>query len=109
MILEFCRPSLTGWGRFFGGAGWIAIFAVTLLIYFYAHYAFASITTHILAMFPPFVALLLLRHAPLGLVVFSFACFANFSAGLTHYGTTPSPMFFSRNYVSLARWWKIGF
>jgi divalent anion:Na+ symporter, DASS family len=95
-------------GSFLGGAGWITILAVTLLVYFYSHYAFASITTHLLAMYPAFVALLLLRHAPLGLVVFSFACFANFSAGLTHYGTTPSPMFFSKNYVSLQRWWLIG-
>jgi DASS family divalent anion:Na+ symporter len=96
-------------GSFLGGAGWITILAVTLLVYFYAHYAFASITSHLLAMYPAFVALLILRHAPVGLVVFSFACFANFSAGLTHYGTTPSPMFFSRNYVSLQRWWLAGF
>jgi DASS family divalent anion:Na+ symporter len=96
-------------GSFLGAAGWITIFTVILLVYFYSHYAFASITTHLLAMYPAFVALLLLRHAPVGLVVFSFACFANFSAGLTHYGTTPSPMFFSRNYVSLQRWWLAGF
>jgi DASS family divalent anion:Na+ symporter len=95
-------------GSFLGGAGWITVLVVTLLIYFYSHYAFASITAHLLAMYPAFVALLLLKHAPLGLVVFSFACFANFSAGLTHYGTTPSPMFFSRNYVSLKLWWTIG-
>ena len=31
---------------------------LTLLIYFYAHYFFASITAHMLAMFPPFVLLL---------------------------------------------------
>jgi divalent anion:Na+ symporter, DASS family len=99
-----------GWvGSFLGGAGWITLLVVTLLIYFYSHYAFASITTHLLAMYPAFVALLLLKHAPLGLVVFSFACFANFSAGLTHYGTTPAPMFFSTNYVSLRLWWTIGF
>jgi divalent anion:Na+ symporter, DASS family len=95
-------------GSFIGGAGWIVILVVTLLIYFYSHYAFASITTHLLAMYSAFVALLLQRHAPLGLVAFSFACFANFSAGLTHYGTTPAPMFFSRNYVSLRLWWTIG-
>ena len=32
---------------------------VTLVIYFYAHYAFASITAHVLAMFPPFVVMLI--------------------------------------------------
>jgi len=96
-------------GSSLNGAGWIIILSATLLIYFYAHYVFPSISTHLVALYPAFVALLLVKHAPLGLVVFSFACFANFSAGLTHYGTTPAPMFFSRNYVSLRLWWKIGF
>ena len=58
--------------------------AVALVVYFYAHYGFASITAHILAMFPPFAAVLLARGAPAGLVIFSFACFANFAAGLTN-------------------------
>jgi DASS family divalent anion:Na+ symporter len=85
------------------------LLAVALLIYFYAHYAFASITAHMLAMFPPFVAVLIARDAPPGLVVFAFACFTNFSSGLTNYGTTPSPMFFAHEYVPLKLWWRIGF
>lgn len=96
-------------GSTFGGIAWPAFLAIALLIYFYAHYAFASITAHLLAMYPPFLAVLIAEGAPLGLVVFSFACFANFSAGLTNYGTTPTPMFFAHGYVSLKRWWLIGF
>gem|GEM_PF-4379964 len=37
----------------------------------------ASITAYRLAMYPPFLALLILKGAPLGLVVFAFACFTN--------------------------------
>jgi DASS family divalent anion:Na+ symporter len=96
-------------GTAFGGMGWVVVLAAALLIYFYAHYGFASITAHMLAMFPPFAAVLLARGAPAGLVIFSFACFANLAAGLTHYGTTPSPMFFAHGYVSLKKWWKVGF
>jgi DASS family divalent anion:Na+ symporter len=92
-----------------GGAGWATLFAGALLIYFYAHYGFASITTHLLAMYSAFLAVLVARGAPLGLLVFAFACFANLAAGLTNYGTTPSPMFFAQEYVSLKQWWKIGF
>lgn len=92
-----------------GGAGWVTLFAGALLIYFYAHYGFASITTHLLAMYSAFLAVLVARGAPLGLLVFAFACFANLAAGLTNYGTTPSPMFFAQDYVSLKQWWKIGF
>jgi DASS family divalent anion:Na+ symporter len=61
----------------FGYLGWPALFAIALLVYFYAHYGFASITTHIVAMFMPFVAVLVAMGAPKGWMVFAFACFAN--------------------------------
>jgi DASS family divalent anion:Na+ symporter len=93
----------------FGGLGWPMLFGAALLIYFYAHYGFASITAHILAMYPPFLAILLAKNAPPGLMIYAFACFANLAAGLTNYGTTPSPMFFAQDYVSLRTWWRIGF
>jgi DASS family divalent anion:Na+ symporter len=97
-----------GVGHTFSGYGWAGLFAIALIIYFYAHYAFASITTHLIAMFPAFLAMLLGRGAPLGLMVYAFACFANLSAGLTTYGTTPAPMFFSQGYVPLKKWWQVG-
>ena len=90
-------------------ASWMTLFGVALLIYFYAHYAFASITAHLLSMFPAFVAVLLVKGAPVGLVCYAFACFANLSAGLTNYGTTPAPMFFSQGYVPFKTWWRVGF
>ena len=86
-----------------------ALFVVMLLIYFYAHYAFASITAHIVSMFPPFVAVLLLLGTPPWLVACSFAYFSNFCAGLTHYGTTPAPIVFSTGYVPHGTWWRVGF
>lgn len=95
-------------GAQFAQAGWPVLFAAALLIYFYAHYGFASITAHMLAMYPPFLALLLAKGAPPGLVIFGFACFTNLAAGLTHYGTTPAPMFFAHEYVSMKQWWKVG-
>ena len=96
-------------GAMFADFSWVVLFAVALLVYFYAHYGFASITSHILAMYPPFLAVLAAEGAPMGLVALAFACFTNLSAGLTNYGTTPSPMFFAHGYVSLRLWWKIGF
>ena len=92
-----------------GAQPWPILFAVALLVYFYVHYGLASITAHMLAMFTPFVAVLKAQGAPMGLIVFAFACFVNLSAGLTHYGTTPSPMFFAHGYVSFKDWWRVGF
>lgn len=98
-----------GVGDIFRETGWVPLFVVALLIYYYAHYVFASITAHILAMFPAFVAVLVAKGAPIGLVCYALACFSNFAAGLTHYGTTPAPMFFAHDYVSMKMWWRIGF
>jgi DASS family divalent anion:Na+ symporter len=95
-------------GRMLGTAGWVSLLAAALLIFFYSHYGFASITAMILAMYPPFLALLTAKGAPIGLVVYSFACFANLSAGLTHYGTTPLPMYYAHGYVPMGTWWRIG-
>lgn len=93
----------------FGSLGWPLLFGAALLIYFYAHYGFASITAHLLAMYPPFLAVLLGRGAPPGLIIFAFACFVCLAAGLTHYGTTPAPMFFAQGYASMRDWWRVGF
>jgi DASS family divalent anion:Na+ symporter len=92
----------------FGGLGWAGLFGVALIIYFYAHYGFASITSHMVSMFPPFLAVLLAKGAPPGLVIYGFACFTNLAAGLTHFGTTPGPIFFADGYVTLKTWWKVG-
>ena len=81
--------AFAGWvGSWFIGVPWFSVLLLTLLIYFYAHYAFASITTHVLAMFPPFAVMLIGVGVPPALTVYSLACLANLTAGLTHYGTT---------------------
>jgi DASS family divalent anion:Na+ symporter len=95
-------------GSWFVGIPWFGVLLLTLLIYFYAHYAFASITTHVLAMFPPFAVLLIGVGVPPALTVYSLACLANLTAGLTHYGTTTAPIVFAENYVGVGDWWKVG-
>ncbi len=87
----------------------IILFLAMLLIYFYAHYAFASITAHIVSMYPAFVAVLILAGVPPALAACSFAFVTNLSAGLTHYGTTPGPIIFNTNYVPMETWWRVGF
>ncbi|MEW6321692.1 MAG: DASS family sodium-coupled anion symporter [Acidobacteriota bacterium] len=95
-------------GAWFTNVPWLTVLVATVLVYFYAHYAFASITTHLLAMFPPFTALLVGLGAPPALAVYAFACLANLTAGLTHYGTTTAPIVFSERYVELGEWWRVG-
>jgi DASS family divalent anion:Na+ symporter len=96
-------------GGIFVGLPWFTVLLLTLLIYFYAHYFFASITAHVLAMFPPFVLLLTAVGVPPLLAVYSLMCLANLTAGLTHYGTTTGPILYSANYVTFGEWWRAGF
>jgi divalent anion:Na+ symporter, DASS family len=93
----------------FGGIPWQVVLLAILIIYFYAHYFFASITAHMLAMFPPFVAVLIGIGVPPLLAVYSLLCLSNLTAGLTHYGTTTGPILFGTGYVTRAEWWKVGF
>ena len=93
----------------FLGIPWAVVLVGILIIYFYAHYFFASITAHMLAMFPPFVAVLIGIGVPPPLAVYSLLCTTNLTAGLTHYGTTTGPILFGVGYVSRADWWKVGF
>jgi divalent anion:Na+ symporter, DASS family len=97
---------VAGWTA---GWTWAAALVVLLLIYFYAHYAFASITAHATAMFTPFVAVTLAAGAPATLAVLGLAYYSNLSASLTHYGTTPAPIYFGARYVTQREWWRIGF
>ena len=91
----------TGW------KWWLAL-AVLLLIYFYAHYVFASITAHATAMFVPFLIVILAAGAPAYLAVLSLAYFSNLGASLTHYGTTPAPIYFGAGYTTQRTWWTLG-
>jgi DASS family divalent anion:Na+ symporter len=96
-------------GGLFVGLPWLWVLLLTLVVFFYAHYFFASITAHMLAMFPPFVILLTAVGVPPMLAVFSLICLVNLTAGLTHYGTTTGPILYSANYVTFSEWWRTGF
>jgi divalent anion:Na+ symporter, DASS family len=91
----------TGW------KWWLAL-ASLLLIYFYAHYVFASITAHATAMFVPFLIVILAAGTPVNLAVLSLAYFSNLGASLTHYGTTPAPIYFGAGYTTQRTWWTLG-
>ena len=91
--------------------GWpwgIALF-VLVTAYLYIHYAFASMTAQITALYPSFLAAALLTGAPPLLAALPLAYFSNLNACLTHYGTGSAPVYFGAGYVSQANWWKIGF
>jgi DASS family divalent anion:Na+ symporter len=90
-----------------GFSSWVTL-ASLLLIYFYAHYGFASITAHATAMYTPFLAVMLAAGAPAAPAALLLAYFSSLCAGLTHFGTTPGPIIYGAGYVSQADWWRLG-
>jgi DASS family divalent anion:Na+ symporter len=92
-----------------GGWSWPTALVVLVLVYFYAHYAFASITAHVSSMYIPFLTVALAAGAPQLLAIVALMYFSNLCASLTHYGTTPAPIFFGADYISQGKWWRIGF
>jgi DASS family divalent anion:Na+ symporter len=90
------------------GLAWLPALLVLTLVYFYAHYGFASVTAKVTAMFPPFLAIALVAKAPPQLTVLLFGICSALGAGLTHYGTGPSPIYYNAGYMDLGTWWKLG-
>jgi len=95
-------------GPWFAGIGWVPGLVGLSLVYFYVHYFFASNTTHVTAMYAPFLAVALTLGAPPLLAALVLAFFSNLFASLTHYGTAPAPILFGSGHVSLGTWWRVG-
>lgn len=98
---EFAAGIVSGWP-------WTLVLAALLVLYFFAHYGFASITSHSTAMYTPFLVVMLAAGAPAAMAALLLAYFSNLSACLTHYGTTPGPILFGAGYVSQRDWWRLG-
>jgi DASS family divalent anion:Na+ symporter len=94
---------------FVGDMPWSWALTVLLIVYVYAHYAFASLVSHVTAMFPAFFAVAIGLGAPPLLAALAFGFFSSLNASTTHYGTGPAPIIFGAGYVTQTEWWRIGF
>lgn len=88
---------------------WYLSMAILTLIYLYCHYFFASTTAHVTAMLAGFYATGIALGAPPMLFALVLAAAGNIMMSLTHYATGTAPVIFGSNYVTLSRWWGIGF
>lgn len=91
------------------GWPWWWALAALLVVYLYAHYAFASLVSHVTAMFPAFFAAAVGLGAPPLVAALTLGFFSSLNAAITHYGTGPAPIVFGAGYLSQGAWWRIGF
>jgi divalent anion:Na+ symporter, DASS family len=81
---------------------------VVMLIYFYIHYLFASITAHVTVLFPTFLLVLIGTGVPATLAALVLGFASILSGGLTHFGIASAPIFFGAGYMNTKTWWKLG-
>ena len=92
-----------------GGFSPTAAAIVLVLVFFFTHYMFASVTAHVTAMLPVMLAV---GSTIPGMPMESFALMLALTLGimgvLTPYGTGPSPVYFGSGYLPPADYWRLG-
>jgi DASS family divalent anion:Na+ symporter len=93
------------------GMGWMAVAGVLLLVFVLSHYFFASTTAHISAMMLAFLTVGAQLLPPQYVAPFMLMMTAGSGVmmTLTHYATGTSPIIFGSGYVSMGKWWGVGF
>jgi DASS family divalent anion:Na+ symporter len=91
------------------GLDWKMATGILVLVYFYAHYFFASTTAHVTAMFAAFFAAGVALGTPPMLLGLLLAFSSSLNMSLTHYATGTAPIIFGSGYATLNEWWIAGF
>ena len=91
------------------GYGWFTTFIVLGVLYIYVHYAFATASGHVAALYVPFAAVAIAAGAPPMMVAICFGIFSNLMWGNTEYGGGPGPLYFAAGYFERPRFYTINF
>ncbi|MFA6788442.1 MAG: DASS family sodium-coupled anion symporter [Arcobacteraceae bacterium] len=81
-----------------------------LVIFFLLHYFFASVTAHVTALIPIFMAIAVNLLTPEQVVPFTIILAGSLGVMgiITPYATGPSPIWYGAGYISQAKWWGLG-
>lgn len=90
------------------GVHWIGAFCIATMVYFYAHYFFASTTAFISTLYAVFLHVMMTSGVPPFMAAMSLAAFSSLSACLTHFGTGTAPVYYGTNTLTMKQWWRLG-
>jgi L-tartrate/succinate antiporter len=77
--------------------------------YFFSHYLFANITTHIVALMPVMLSVgSTIPGMPLDRLALLLGLTQGIMGILTPYGTGPAPVYYGSGYVTTAEYWRLG-
>jgi anion transporter len=88
---------------------WHWALVLMILAYMYSQYFFASATAHGMAMFAPFVVVLIAAGAPLHMAIIPFFGVTGICGGLTYYSMAPGVILYGSGYVEHKEWFRLGF
>ena len=92
-----------------GAHGGSLAFAILALVYFYAHYMFASNTAQIVAMYGVFLGAAIAAGTPPMFAALALGFIGNLFGAITHYASGPSGVVYGSGYVKVSEWFKIAF
>lgn len=88
-----------------GGFPWVAAFAILVLVYYYSHYFFASLTSHVAAMYAAFLGTAIAVGTPPVLAAMVLAFLSSYFATLTHFGGSAPTLLFAQGFFTVKEWW----
>jgi len=77
---------------------------LVVVVYLYAHYAFAGMTSHVVALYSAFLSIAVAAGAPPLLSALLLCFFSNLNASLTYYGDGASPIYYQSGYIEDRIW-----
>lgn len=99
----------TNAAKLFAGASPVVVMLLLVVVFFVTHYMFASVTAHVTAMLPVFLAA---GAAIPGMNVTVLSLMLVYSLGImgiiTPYATGPSPVYYGSGYVPKNDFWLLG-
>lgn len=92
-----------------GGVNWVLAFVVLIVVYFYSHYFFASLTSHVAAMYSAFLGTAIAVGVPPMLAAMVLGFLSSYFATLTHFGGSAPTLLFAQGFFSVKEWWMKNF
>lgn len=90
---------------FVGGIPWVAAFGILVIVYYFAHYFFASLTSHVAAMYAAFLGTAIVVGTPPILAAMILGFLSSYFATLTHFGGSAPTLLFAQGFFSVKEWW----
>jgi len=87
---------------------WPVVFGILHAMFFLIHYAFASQTAHVGALFSAFVAMMLAAGVPPVLAVLTLGYNANLFGVINHYSSGQAAIFCGAGYLELKEVFRVG-